>query len=269
MTATKNNTNNRGANSAVGPRGKRLGGLGGFSGGAHKAGVVQVEVRPGEGGDDAAVFAKEIMDAIVAQARRQNWTVKAQRNPEARTVAAVVSGTGVAALEWMAGTHRCQRIPRNDSKGRRHTSTATVAVLHHNTGGSSASYGSDDVEVEVFCASGPGGQHRNRNATAVRLRHLPTGMVVVATRERSQAQNLRGAHIELKQRLEQRELKQAAAEENTVRKAQTRSERSARGFTWNEQRDEVVAHDHGVRVRTKEVRRGKFLERLAASKRKN
>ncbi len=157
-------------------------------------------------------------------------------------------------LGFLAGTHRVQRIPRNGG-GRRHTSTATIAVLDA-TVATDIVLDPDDIVATTYRGSGPGGQHRNVTDSAVRLHHLPSGIVVCSEGERSQYMNRQTAETELRARLTATAETEAAAGRNADRRTQVRSERSAKMFTHNEQRDEVTGM--GRRWRWKDFYRGRF-----------
>ena len=214
-----------------------------------------VEVRPGEGGDDAVLFAEELTAAFAAHSRRVGDAVKVERG---RTTVLTITGRSGSLLTPLAGTHRVQRIPRNDPRGRRHTSTATVAVLAGD-GGPDLDVPDSDLDVEVFRGSGPGGQHRNKTATCARVTHVPTGLVVVATRSRSQHQNIEEAKAEVRTRLTAGAQAGAAADRRDQRNAQiTTAERPVKAFTWNDQRGEVIDHATGRRYQMRAFLQGRF-----------
>jgi protein subunit release factor A len=216
-----------------------------------------VEIRPGEGGDDALLFATELADAFVSFARREGCAVAIDAG---RTITATVTGARVErlALHRFSGTHRIQRIPRNDKTGRRHTSTATVAVLDHGASVDSP-LSWDDVDVDVFSGSGPGGQHRNKTEQCARLTHRPTGTVVVATASRRQRQNIEAAFAELRRRLESRARQVADTDRNRRRRSQFASgSRPMKQWTWNDQRGEVVDHSTGARYPMAAFRHGRL-----------
>ncbi len=206
---------------------------------------IVVELRAGEGGQDAELFCAELKSVVVAIAQKRGHPVQEARQDNSRTLCLLVDGDR-AVYERLAGVHRVQRIPKNGG-GRRHTSTATVAVLDERDR-PSVQLSDDDLRVDAYRGSGNGGQNRNKNETAVRLVHLPTGTTVTAERERSQWQNLRAAKAELRRRLE------AAAEEGSFREVsderrrQIRTgERPAKQWTHNAQRGEVLCHATGER----------------------
>lgn len=204
-----------------------------------------IELRAGEGGRDAELFCLELRDAIVAYARKRGGVIEDAANPTSRTLALSVEGPR-SAYEHLCGVHRIQRIPKNGG-GRRHTSTATVAVLDKRVV-PVLELRDDDLSIDTYRASGNGGQKRNKTDSAVRVTHLPTGMVVTAERERSQWQNLQAAKAELRSRIEERErglLVQTVGDERK-RQIQT-GERPAKDWTHNAQRGEVLSHASGQR----------------------
>ena len=215
-----------------------------------------VEIRPGEGGDDALDFAKELAGAVAAHARRNGCAASVHNG---RTITVTISGRPPH-LQNLSGTHRIQRVPRNDRAGRRHTSTATLAVLDEDaTAGAPTDPSWDDIDVDVFSGSGPGGQHRNKSEQCARLTHRPTGLVVVATASRSQRQNIHAAYAELRRRLAVAAEAAAGADRNRARRDQiVTGERPMKQWTWNDQRSEVVDHSTGNRYPMAAFRRGRF-----------
>jgi peptide chain release factor 1 len=220
----------------------------------HRRTPIQIEVRPGEGGTDAVNFAQELTGLICAHLRRVGDTPTVTSR-DRTTVIQAKPDRAVAAL---AGTHRVQRIPRNDPRGRRHTSTATVAILAAAETGPVPELPPKEVSVEMFSGSGAGGQYRNRHKLCARVRHLPTGLVAVSTEHRSAPQNVEAALAELSRRVHQIEAERRIGERNAARRAQVVSDRSAKTWTWNEQRNEVVEHTSGRRWPMKEFSRGKM-----------
>ena len=216
-----------------------------------------VEIRPGEGGDDAVDFATDLAHAFAAHARRAGCAAAIHAG---RTIEVTITGTRLTrlGLHDLSGTHRIQRIPRNDRVGRRHTSTATVAVLDA-TAPTEAVLSWDDIDIDVYSGSGPGGQHRNKSEQCARLTHRPSGLVVVATASRSQRQNIKAAFAELQRRLAVAADGTAAADRNDRRRTQIATgERPTKQWTWNDQRAEVVDHSTGIRYPMAAFRRGRF-----------
>jgi peptide chain release factor 1 len=226
-----------------------------------KTATLVVEIRPGEGGDDAVDFATDLAQAFAAHARREGRTAVIRTG---RAIAVTITGSRLDRLGLRAftGTHRIQRVPRNDRAGRRHTSTATVAVLD-GAAPTGAVLSWDDVDIDVYSGSGPGGQHRNKSEQCARLTHRPSGLVVVATASRSQRQNIKAAFAELRRRLAVAADDTAATDRNRRRRTQIATgERPTKQWTWNDQRAEVVDHSTGLRYPMAAFRRGRF--RLAA-----
>jgi protein subunit release factor A len=208
--------------------------------------TIVVEIRPGEGGDDALSFATDLANAFAAYTRREGGRATVHTG---RTLTVTITGPDLSrlALHRFSGTHRIQRIPRNDRIGRRHTSTATVAILDDATP-REAILSWSEVDIDVFSGSGPGGQHRNKSEQCARLTHRPTGTVVVATASRSQRQNIQAAFLELQRRLAAAAEQAARTDRNRRRRSQiTSGERPTKQWTWNDQRGEVVDHSTGRR----------------------
>ena len=215
---------------------------------------MRLEVRPGEGGADAALFADELTDAICAYARRKGIEVQPLDDCTKMSAARLVGKTKpIAAL---VGTHRVQRIPKGDKRGRRHTSTATVALVDETE--VDFSLREADIEWWACRGTGAGGQHRNTRDTAVTYRHIPTGITVRGD-SRSQDTSREIALTELTRRLEARAREEARTHTNDQRRSQIASaERPVKEFTWNEQRDEVIDHGSGRRWPMKKAFKGRF-----------
>jgi peptide chain release factor 1 len=161
-------------------------------------------------------------------------------------------------MDRFVGTHRVQRISTTDTKGRRHTSTATVAILKdsepHET-----TLNEVDVLVTAYIGSGPGGQNRNKVETAIRLYHIPTGIKVKCEDERSQHDNKRRAMEVLEKRLAELHEKQRSIQQHDDRNSQISSgERPVKEFTWNTQRNQVIDHSTGKTWNLKRAMKGKF-----------
>lgn len=219
---------------------------------------VRVEIRPGEGGEDAARFAQELASSFTAFIRRQRST--AERRDSDRTLVLLVDGAAGSALEAFAGVHRIQRIPPNDKRGRRHTSTASVAVLPLRAAGG-PELREADIQETAARGSGPGGQHRNTSDTKIRAVHRPTGLTVTVNRGRSQWQNRKLAREELARRLASEALASEAAAIDRTRADQiASSERSAKTFTHNTQRNAVVDHETGRRWRLDQFQAGRLVD---------
>jgi peptide chain release factor 1 len=215
--------------------------------------MVLLEIRPGEGGNDAVDFSHQLFEALQMFAKRNNCSINGTRL--GRTLVAEISGKS---LEWPTGVHRVQRIPKNDSSGRRHTSTATVAVIEQSKT-KKVYVNESDIKMQAYRGTGNGGQNRNTRDTAVRLTYVPTGLVVCNEDERTQELNKQKALTRLIQ-LVQNEANQKEYEKiHSARNQQISSgERSVKEWTWNTQRNEVIDHSTGKRWRLKDALKGKF-----------
>jgi peptide chain release factor 1 len=222
-----------------------------------------IELRPGEGGDDAFAFCQELRTAVLAYARRRGDVAHVAGSPGSRTLVVVVDGDR-RAYERLAGVHRVQRIPKSDRRGRRHTSTATVAVLTpHPARG--VEIAEEDIDVFTYRGHGKGGQHRNKTDSAVRLVHRPTQTTVVVEHGRSQWQNLQEARAVLTERLEERARQKDSANVLSERNRQIASgERPVKQFTHNEQRSVVESHGTGEVWRLSDFYRGRIESSDAA-----
>ncbi|MEU8802296.1 peptide chain release factor-like protein [Spirillospora sp. NPDC048819] len=219
-----------------------------------------VEIRPGEGGADALAFATELAATIAAWAARRGWPVDRSAAEPGRTIMMTLAGAAEADVAWLSGTHRLQHEPRNDRRGRRHTSTATVAVMPRQTRPSEPLVRDEDLRIQTMRGRGRGGQRKNKVETAVRIHHLPTGIVITRTTGRSQGANLASARTDLEDRLRLMAAKQARQDADHLRRNQVRPERSAKTFTHNAQRGQVVDHTTGRRWPLRAWRQGR-LER--------
>lgn len=179
------------------------------------------------------------------------------RGAVARTAAIEVDGPGAYdALVVFGGTHRVQRVPANGA-GRRHTSTATVAVLR-DTPAPRVDLSDDDLRVERMRGHGRGGQRRNKVETAVRVTHIPSGLVVTRLAGRSQAANLEDAKRQLRAQLDAMASARTAHSIDVSRRAQVDSERSGKTFTHCWYRDEVLRHGDGRRWTIRQWKQGRM-----------
>lgn len=228
---------------------------------------VIVEIRAGAGGDEAGLFASDLSRMYHRYAEQRGWKTEVLNVNETgvggfKEIIFEVIGKGAySRLKYESGVHRVQRVPVTESQGRIHTSTATVAVLPE-AEEVDVHIDPKDLEITAYGASGPGGQHMQKNATAIRIVHKPTDMVVTCESERSQTQNrLRALNI-LRARLYEIERRKKADEMDAKRRAQVGSgERSEKIRTYNFPQNRVTDHRIGLTVyRLPSVLEGEFDE---------
>jgi len=207
-----------------------------------------LEIRAGTGGDEAALFAGDLFRMYVKYAGLKGWRVDVLSESEGtvggfKEIVAEVSGKGVhERLKFESGAHRVQRVPATETQGRIHTSAATVAVLPE-VGEIEADIKESDLRVETMRAGGAGGQHVNKTESAIRITHLPSGIVVMMQEERSQHRNRTKAMALLRARLLDLETEKAEAERARDRKEQVGSgDRSQRIRTYNFPQGRVTDH---------------------------
>jgi len=210
---------------------------------------VFIEIRAGTGGDEAAIFAGDLYRMYTRYAEQKRWTIETISTNEGehggyREVVARIVGHGAySLLKFESGAHRVQRVPETESQGRVHTSAATVAILAEADEIEEIDINPSDLRIDTFRASGAGGQHVNKTDSAIRLTHLPTGVVVECQDERSQHKNKARAMSLLKARLLDAEQSKQSAEQADTRKSLVGSgDRSERIRTYNFPQGRMTDH---------------------------
>ncbi|WP_417316417.1 peptide chain release factor 1 [Cycloclasticus pugetii] len=210
---------------------------------------VFLEVRAGTGGDEAAIFAGDLFRMYSKYAERQGWRIEilSENTGEHggyKEVIARVEGQGVyARLKFESGAHRVQRVPETESQGRIHTSACTVAIMPEADEQAQIEINAGDLRVDTYRSSGAGGQHVNKTDSAIRLTHLPTGIVVECQEERSQHKNRAKAMSLLQARLDNRQREAQEKEMSDTRRSLVGSgDRSERIRTYNFPQGRLTDH---------------------------
>jgi peptide chain release factor 1 len=233
---------------------------------------VILEIRAGTGGDEAGLFAGDLFRMYTRYAETHNWKIEIlSSSPTAlggfKEVVAMLTGKGAfAALKFESGTHRVQRVPTTEAGGRIHTSACTVAILPEADEVDININEKEDLRIDVFRASGPGGQSVNTTDSAIRITHIPTGLVVICQDEKSQIKNKAQALKVLKARLYDQEQQALDDERSQERRGQVGSgDRSERIRTYNFPQNRMTDHRINLTLHKLDaIIQGELSEMIAA-----
>lgn len=220
-----------------------------------------IEIKSGEGGEESALFAGDLFRMYARYAEHRGWKVEVLDSQETdlggyKSITAAVKATGApdpenapfGVLKFEGGVHRVQRVPVTESQGRVHTSAAGVLVMPE-VEATEVAVNDEDLRIDIYRSSGPGGQGVNTTDSAVRITHLPSGIVVTCQNERSQLQNKESAMRMLRSRLVARAEEEAASAASAARKSQVRTvDRSERIRTYNYPENRIADHRIGFKA---------------------